>query len=107
VKIILPSLGRFALTGIAVAAAGVVAVHLWDYYVDAPWTRDGRVRADIVQVAPDVSGLVTAPWSATTSRSIAVTSSSASTAPDSRLPCSRPTPWSRAAALRSIRPTAT
>jgi multidrug resistance efflux pump len=24
-----------------------------------PWTRDGRVRADVVQVAPDVSGLVT------------------------------------------------
>jgi RND family efflux transporter MFP subunit len=25
----------------------------------APWTRDGRVRADIVQIAPDVSGFVT------------------------------------------------
>jgi RND family efflux transporter MFP subunit len=24
-----------------------------------PWTRDGRVRADVVQVSPDVSGLVT------------------------------------------------
>jgi RND family efflux transporter MFP subunit len=52
-------LGRFALTGIAVAAAVVVAIYLWDYYVEAPWTRDGRVRADVVQVAPDVSGLVT------------------------------------------------
>ena len=27
--------------------------------MDAPWTRDGRVRADVVAVAPDVSGLVT------------------------------------------------
>jgi len=27
--------------------------------MEAPWTRDGRVRADVVQVAPDVSGLVT------------------------------------------------
>ncbi|MBV8804795.1 MAG: biotin/lipoyl-binding protein, partial [Sinobacteraceae bacterium] len=25
-----------------------------------PWTRDGRVRADIVEVSPDVNGLVTA-----------------------------------------------
>ena len=24
-----------------------------------PWTRDGRVRADVVQVAPDVAGIVT------------------------------------------------
>ena len=28
------------------------------YYLEAPWTRDGRVRADVVQVAADVSGLV-------------------------------------------------
>ena len=27
--------------------------------MEAPWTRDGRVRADVVAVAPDVSGLVT------------------------------------------------
>src|SRR5258708_20066309 len=27
--------------------------------MDAPWTRDGRVRADVVAVAPDVSGFVT------------------------------------------------
>ena len=26
--------------------------------LEAPWTRDGRVRADVVQVAADVSGLV-------------------------------------------------
>ena len=25
-----------------------------------PWTRDGRVRADVVQIAPDVNGLVAA-----------------------------------------------
>jgi RND family efflux transporter MFP subunit len=52
-------LGRIALTAIAVAAAGWVGVYLWDYYMRAPWTRDGHVRADIVQVAPDVSGFVT------------------------------------------------
>ena len=26
--------------------------------MEAPWTRDGTVRADVVKVAPDVSGLV-------------------------------------------------
>lgn len=31
---------------------------LWDHYEHAPWTRNGRVRADVVQVAPDVSGIV-------------------------------------------------
>ena len=41
------------------AAAIVVGLALWDYYMEAPWTRDGRVRADVVGVAPDVSGLVT------------------------------------------------
>jgi RND family efflux transporter MFP subunit len=52
-------LGRLALTLVAVAAAAFVGVYLWDYYMKAPWTRDGRVRADIVQIAPDVSGFVT------------------------------------------------
>jgi len=28
------------------------------YYMFAPWTRDGHIRADIVQIAPDVSGLI-------------------------------------------------
>lgn len=50
---------RFAVTVLAVAAALVVGVYLWNYYMEAPWTRDGRVRADVVTVAPDVSGLVT------------------------------------------------
>lgn len=50
---------RLAVTLVAVAVAVVVAVALWNYYMEAPWTRDGRVRADVVTVAPDVSGLVT------------------------------------------------
>jgi multidrug resistance efflux pump len=41
-----------------VALAVPVGLGLWDYYMEAPWTRDGRVRADVVAVAPDVSGLV-------------------------------------------------
>ncbi|KAB1069958.1 efflux RND transporter periplasmic adaptor subunit [Methylobacterium planeticum] len=50
---------RLALTLAMVALAIVVGLALWDYYMNAPWTRDGRVRADVVAVAPDVSGLVT------------------------------------------------
>jgi multidrug resistance efflux pump len=51
-------LPRFLVTLIAVILAGIVGWQLWVYYMLDPWTRDGRVRADIVEVAPDVSGLV-------------------------------------------------
>jgi len=46
------------LTALVTVAAGWAAVKLWDHYQLAPWTRNGRVRADVVQVAPDVSGTV-------------------------------------------------
>lgn len=50
---------RVAVTLLMVAFALVIGMAIWDYYLEAPWTRDGRVRADVVAVAPDVSGLVT------------------------------------------------
>lgn len=50
--------GRLALTLAMTAGAVLVGWRLWVYYQEEPWTRDGRVRADIVQIAPDVSGLV-------------------------------------------------
>jgi RND family efflux transporter MFP subunit len=50
---------RPLVTLMTVAIALAVGYALWDYYVSAPWTRDGKVRADVVAVAPDVSGLVT------------------------------------------------
>ncbi|MGY3325056.1 efflux RND transporter periplasmic adaptor subunit [Pseudomonas sp. TE3911] len=31
---------------------------LWVHYMETPWTRDGRVRADIINVAADVTGEV-------------------------------------------------
>ncbi|KQO52524.1 efflux RND transporter periplasmic adaptor subunit [Methylobacterium sp. Leaf85] len=58
-KRFLVSSARFAITLVTVAIAVVVSLALWDYYMEAPWTRDGRVRADVVDVTPDVSGLVT------------------------------------------------
>jgi multidrug resistance efflux pump len=52
------SVGQILLTLIVVAVAAVVLWKLVDYYMFAPWTRDGHVRADVIQVAPDVSGLI-------------------------------------------------
>ncbi len=58
-KAVLNSLRRFALTGVVVVLALWAGARLWDYYMNEPWTRDGHVRADVVPVAPDVSGFVT------------------------------------------------
>ncbi len=58
-KTLFATLARMVVTAVTVFAAVVVWAQLWQYYMDAPWTRDGRVRADVVSVAPDVSGLVT------------------------------------------------
>jgi multidrug resistance efflux pump len=58
-KALLNSLRRFALTGLMAGIALWAGYKLWDYYFEEPWTRDGHVRADVVPVAPDVSGFVT------------------------------------------------
>ncbi|WP_420962441.1 efflux RND transporter periplasmic adaptor subunit [Brucella sp. IR073] len=50
--------GRVFLTLVMVTIAGLLGLHLWDYYMNAPWTRDGKIRADVVRIAPDVSGPV-------------------------------------------------
>ncbi|MBL1258220.1 HlyD family secretion protein [Methylocystis sp. Sn-Cys] len=47
-----------AITVAITLAAVFVGWRLWSYYEEEPWTRDGRVRAEVVAVAPDVSGLV-------------------------------------------------
>ncbi|MDR3504779.1 MAG: HlyD family secretion protein [Acidocella sp.] len=49
---------RFLTTLLVLAVAAVVGWQLWNYYMEAPWTRDGRVRADVVSLAPDVTGPV-------------------------------------------------
>jgi multidrug resistance efflux pump len=47
---------RILLTALVVAiAAGAATWKYWDYVVN-PWTRNGQVRADVIQVAPRVSG---------------------------------------------------
>jgi multidrug resistance efflux pump len=52
------SVGQILLTLIVVVVAAFVLWKLVDYYMFAPWTRDGHVRADVIQVAPDISGLI-------------------------------------------------
>src|SRR5215472_4380835 len=58
-KVLITS-GRVLVTCAAVAVAVIGARRLYVHYNLEPWTRDGRVRADVVEVSPDVNGLVTA-----------------------------------------------
>ncbi len=48
----------FIATAIIFIVALLVGRVLWVHYMDEPWTRDGRVRAEVVNIAPDVSGAV-------------------------------------------------
>ncbi|MBX6317026.1 HlyD family secretion protein [Pigmentiphaga sp.] len=49
---------RVALTLVLAALALVVLWHIYVYYTYAPQTRDGKIRADVVALAADVSGRV-------------------------------------------------
>jgi len=52
------TVARVLLTLVIVAAGCAAGYELWDYYLFSPWTRDARVQADVVSIAPDVSGFV-------------------------------------------------
>ena len=54
----MPALLRVLLTLILVIAGGLLSYDLANYYLYSPWTRDARVRANVVTVAPDVAGYV-------------------------------------------------
>ncbi|WP_095067150.1 HlyD family secretion protein [Pseudomonas sp. Irchel 3A18] len=45
-------------TLLVLALAIFIGRSLWVHYMETPWTRDGRVRADIINVAAEVSGTV-------------------------------------------------
>jgi len=49
---------RALVTLCVVIVALFAGYQLWQYYMLTPWTRDARVRADVVVIAPDVSGWV-------------------------------------------------
>src|SRR5437660_2659608 len=49
---------RYLATGVLVAAALVAARYGWLVYVTSPWTRDGMVRVQVANVAPQISGQI-------------------------------------------------
>ncbi|MET0429832.1 MAG: HlyD family secretion protein [Microvirga sp.] len=49
---------RLAATGAILLVAFVAAFFVWEFYVAAPWTRDGRVRVQVANIAPQVSGQI-------------------------------------------------
>ncbi|WP_334396695.1 HlyD family secretion protein [Bradyrhizobium sp. AZCC 2289] len=48
---------RLATLAIVLLAV-LVSIVTWDIYVTAPWTRDGRIRVQVANVAPEVSGKI-------------------------------------------------
>lgn len=49
---------KWIITLCLVAAAVWCALWLWKTYMYSPWTRDARVRAEVITLTPDVSGWV-------------------------------------------------
>lgn len=47
---------RFTLTSILVLTALAAIFWKYQYYLENPWTRDGQVRAQIIQITPRVTG---------------------------------------------------
>ena len=50
-------LSRLA-TVVVVLLAFVLGWFAWEHYTRAPWTRDARVRADVVTLSADVAGRI-------------------------------------------------
>lgn len=57
-KISLSAIRRYLVTLAVVLVALFIGWRLWIHYENDPWTRDGRIKADVVQVAPDVTGQI-------------------------------------------------
>lgn len=47
---------KYFSTVIVCAVAVCAGWWLWNYYMQSPWTRDGKVRAELVNITPEVSG---------------------------------------------------
>ncbi|MGF6192534.1 p-hydroxybenzoic acid efflux pump subunit AaeA [Serratia sp. 2723] len=50
---------RIAITLLLVLLAAIAVFKAWAFYTQSPWTRDAKFTADVVAIAPDVSGLLT------------------------------------------------
>jgi RND family efflux transporter MFP subunit len=51
---------RFTITILILVGAGFAMAGLWNHYLTGPWTRDGQVDANVVNMAPEVSGRIVA-----------------------------------------------
>lgn len=57
-KILVRNITRPAITLVLVVLACIAIFRAWAFYTESPWTRDARFSADIIAIAPDVSGLI-------------------------------------------------
>jgi multidrug resistance efflux pump len=53
-----PPAGRYVATGIVALIALLLGWLLWYHFFRSPWTRDGRVRVEVVNVAAQINGQV-------------------------------------------------
>lgn len=51
---------RYFSTVAVFSVALCAAWWMWNYYMQSPWTRDGKIRADVVDIASSVNGTVDA-----------------------------------------------
>lgn len=51
---------RIVVTLLILVGAGLGSVWLWNHYLVGPWTRDGQVQANVVNIAPEASGRIVA-----------------------------------------------
>lgn len=51
---------KYFSTLFVLALALVAGWWLWNFYMQSPWTRDGKIRAEQVSITPQVSGSITA-----------------------------------------------
>lgn len=49
---------KYFSTLIFFTAAILAGWWLWNYYMQSPWTRDGKVRAELASITPQVSGRI-------------------------------------------------
>ncbi len=47
---------KVLITGVVVLIAAAILIAKYWYYLTNPWTRDGQVRAQVIQIAPRISG---------------------------------------------------
>ncbi|XBS69404.1 p-hydroxybenzoic acid efflux pump subunit AaeA [Acerihabitans sp. KWT182] len=58
-KTVVVKITRIAITLLLVLIAAIAIFRAWVFYTESPWTRDAKFTADVVAIAPDVSGLLT------------------------------------------------